>query len=241
MTVFAIGDLHLPAEEKPMDVFGDHWKDHFERISEDWRNKVQPDDIVLVPGDITWAMQLSAAKPDLMRIGELPGRKIITRGNHDYWWGSIGRVREALPEGMYALQNDAMLLDGVAFAGSRGWTLPAAEEGEDFKIYSRELIRMEMSLERASKLKASRLVMMTHYPPLDEKHNDTPVSQLIEKYGVTDSGIAIAWLLRLPDRMQPIVGSVNELRINDIAKAADIELTRKEWYDLYLAAGYTLP
>ena len=187
MKIFAIGDLHLPGgDDKPMNVFGAHWDGHFEKIRHDWLERVTDGDVVLLPGDLSWAMQLKDALPDLDRVGQLPGRKIILRGNHDYWWCGINHLREVLPQGMYALQNDAMLLDGVAFAGSRSWTLPAAEEGEDFKIYSRELIRMEMSLERASKLRASRLVMMTHYPPLDEKHNDTPVSQLIEKYGVTD-------------------------------------------------------
>ena len=187
MTIFAIGDLHLPAEEKPMDVFGDHWKDHFEKIAEDWRNKVQPDDIVLIPGDITWAMQLSAAKPDLMRIGELPGRKIITRGNHDYWWGSIGRVREALPEGMYALQNDAMLLDDVLLAGTRGWSLAMGEEADpaDVKIFNREQIRLEMSLKAARKLSEDKpLIVMMHYPPLTDSMRDTPFTQILRRYGV---------------------------------------------------------
>ena len=187
MTIFAIGDLHLPAEEKPMDVFGDHWKDHFEKIAEDWRNKVQPDDIVLIPGDITWAMQLSGAKPDLMRIGELPGRKIITRGNHDYWWGSIGRVREALPEGMYALQNDAMLLDDVLLAGTRGWSLAMGEEADpaDVKIFNREQIRLEMSLKAARKLSEDKpLIVMMHYPPLTDQLRDTPFTQILRRYGV---------------------------------------------------------
>ncbi|MBR6525505.1 MAG: metallophosphoesterase [Clostridia bacterium] len=187
MKIFAIGDLHLPGgDDKPMNVFGAHWDGHFDKIRNDWLARVTEEDVVLLPGDLSWAMQLKDAMPDLERVGQLPGKKIILRGNHDYWWCGINHLRDVLPHGMYALQNDAMLLDGVAFAGSRGWTLPAAEEGEDFKIYSRELIRMELSLERAAKLKASRLVMMTHYPPLDEKHNDTPVSALIEKYGVTD-------------------------------------------------------
>ena len=187
MTIFAIGDLHLPAEEKPMDVFGDHWKDHFEKIAEDWRNKVQPDDIVLIPGDITWAMQLSGAKPDLMRIGELPGRKVITRGNHDYWWGSIGRVREALPEGMYALQNDAMLLDDVLLAGTRGWSLAMGEEADpaDVKIFNREQIRLEMSLKAARKLSEDKpLIVMMHYPPLTDSMRDTPFTQILRRYGV---------------------------------------------------------
>ena len=187
MKIFAIGDLHLPGgDHKPMNIFGAHWDGHFDKIRADWLSRVGDEDVVLLPGDFSWAMQLDSAMPDLELVGALPGQKIILRGNHDYWWCGINHLRDVLPKGMYALQNDAMLLEGVAFAGSRGWTLPVSREGEDYKIYSRELIRMEMSLQRAQKLGASRLVMMTHYPPLDEKHHDTPVSELAQKYGVTD-------------------------------------------------------
>lgn len=185
MTIFAIGDLHLPAEEKPMDMFGDHWIDHFERISEDWRARVGEDDLVLIPGDITWAMQLAAAGPDLASIGALPGRKILTRGNHDYWWGSIGRVREALPEGMYALQNDAMQMDGVLIAGTRGWTLATDPESDpaDVKIFQRELLRLEMSLKAARKISEDLpLVVMMHFPPLYDQQRVTPFTELLEKY-----------------------------------------------------------
>ena len=187
MKIFAIGDLHLPGgDQKPMNIFGAHWDGHFDKIRTDWLSRVTDEDVVLLPGDLSWAMQLDAAMPDLRMVGDLPGRKIILRGNHDYWWCGIQHLREVLPQGMYALQNDAMELDGVVFAGSRGWTLPGGPEGEDYKIYSRELLRMEMSLQRAQKLCKGRLVMLTHYPPLDEKHNDTPVSELAHKYGVTD-------------------------------------------------------
>ena len=99
MAVFAISDLHLPGgDTKPMDVFGEHWKDHFEKISADWNDRVTARDIVLLPGDLSWAMSLEDAKPDLQAVGALPGRKIILRGNHDFWWSGIGRVRAALPE-----------------------------------------------------------------------------------------------------------------------------------------------
>ena len=156
MTVYAISDLHLPAREKPMDIFGPQWENHFSRIREDWQNKVQPEDVVLLPGDLTWSMHLEEAKEDIARVGELPGRKILLRGNHDYWWSAIGRVRRALPEGMYALQNDSLLLDGVLFAGSRGWTLPPyAQEENDLRIYERERLRLEMSLKDARKRDAA--------------------------------------------------------------------------------------
>jgi len=151
LAVFAISDLHLPARQKPMDIFGPHWENHFERIAEDWRARVSEDDIVLLPGDLTWAMHLEEAMEDLKRVGELPGKKLILRGNHDYWWSAIGRVRRSLPEGMFAIQNDFMTLDGMMFAGSRGWTIPTGEDADpdDVRIYNRERMRLEMSLKNA--------------------------------------------------------------------------------------------
>lgn len=189
MTVYAIGDLHLPGgDEKPMEVFGSHWQGHWEKICQDWREKVQPGDVVLIPGDISWAMQLEAALPDLKSIGALPGRKVILRGNHDYWWSSLTRVREALPEGMFALQNDALQLDGITFCGSRGWMYPqSADDTENERLYERELIRLRISLERAREISpVGPLIALTHYPPVPENGAATRVSALMSQFRVND-------------------------------------------------------
>lgn len=187
MAVFAISDLHLPARQKPMDIFGEHWENHFDRIAEDWRERVTEEDIVLLPGDLTWAMHLEEAMEDIQRVGELPGRKLILRGNHDYWWSAIGRVRRALPEGMYAIQNDVLQLDGILFAGTRGWSIPIGEnvDENDLKVYARERMRLEMSLKNARRIDPEgRIVAMMHYPPLME--NVKGFSDILEAYGVTD-------------------------------------------------------
>ena len=186
MAVFAIADLHLPAQTKPMDVFGPHWKDHFQRIRQDWSTRVSPEDLVLLPGDISWAMRLEEALEDLNSISGLPGRKVLLRGNHDYWWSSIGRVRRALPEGMYALQNDSLLLDGRLYAGTRGWTLPGPEATEDdLRIYNRERLRLEMSLKHARSRDAEApITVMMHYPPLSAEAPG--FSDILEDYGVED-------------------------------------------------------
>ena len=120
MQIYAIADLHLSlTSEKPMDVFGEAWRGHAEKLERNWRERVQADDLVLVPGDISWAMQLSAALPDLSFIGNLPGKKILLKGNHDYWWSAIGRVRSVLPAGMRAIQNDSIAEDGIGICGTR--------------------------------------------------------------------------------------------------------------------------
>ena len=186
MAVFAISDLHLPARVKPMDVFGEHWKNHFDRIRADWRARVLPGDLVLLPGDLSWAMRLEEAREDLASIAELPGQKLLLRGNHDYWWSSIGRVRRALPEGTWALQNDSVLIGGRLYAGSRGWTIPAGDaEPEDVRIYERERLRLEMSLKSARAKDADApITAMMHYPPLTDEL--TGFSDILEAYGVTD-------------------------------------------------------
>ncbi len=185
MGIWAISDLHLPAHQKPMDIFGAHWQNHFEHIRANWLEQVDPEDIVLLPGDLSWAMHLEEALDDLKRIGELPGRKILIRGNHDYWWSSIGRVRRTLPEGCYALQNDSLMLENVLFAGSRGWQIPQDPngEGDDARIYRRERQRLEMSLKHArSRSETAPLIAMMHYPPRSE--TEIGFSDIFKEFGV---------------------------------------------------------
>lgn len=189
MRLFAIGDLHLPGgDEKPMDVFGSHWDRHFLRISESWNQTVTENDLVLIPGDISWAMQLKDAIPDLNAIGALPGRKVLLKGNHDYWWSSLSRVRSALPEGMSVIQYDALIDEDFVICGARGWNIPTEENSltpEDEKIYLREVQRLELSLQQAVRLaEGRRIVAMMHFPPLYDNLRDTAFTEMLEKYGV---------------------------------------------------------
>lgn len=196
MNIFAIGDLHLPGgDKKPMDVFGQHWENHFERISEDWRAKVTQEDIVLIPGDISWAMQLDKALEDLRRIAQLPGRILILRGNHDYWWNSLTQLRSNLPPDMFAVQNDAFDAGDVVFCGTRGWAIPQSGApggqpgsggSQDEKLYRREAMRLEMSLKAARRIAGERPVFaMMHYPPLLPEHarEGTEFTRLLTEYG----------------------------------------------------------
>jgi uncharacterized protein len=172
--VFAIGDLHLcHSGEKPMGVFGPHWDDHRERIREHWLEMISPGDLVLVPGDISWGLRMKDALPDLEWLGGLPGRKVILRGNHDYWWPSLARLRRELPPGVLAVQNSAVDAGSCVIAGTRGWKCPGAEgydEREDGRICSRELSRLKLSLDEAARLLAvipgRPLFVMMHFPPV---------------------------------------------------------------------------
>ena len=188
MSVFAIGDLHLPGhDQKPMDVFGSHWDRHFETISENWRKKIGQDDLVLIPGDISWAMQLAEAKDDLDAIGRLPGTKLLLRGNHDYWWSSLSKLRAILPEKMHVIQNDALAIGGHIFCGTRGWNFPTAQQPlneQDEKIYQRELMRLRMSLDHAKKLDGEDVTVMLHFPPLFADGLGTAFTDILEEYGV---------------------------------------------------------
>ena len=169
-----------------MDVFGEHWKNHFERIKADWNARVRQGDLVLLPGDLSWAMRLEEAIEDLNSIAALPGTKLILRGNHDYWWSSIGRVRRALGDNTFALQNDSLLLNGRLYAGSRGWNIPTADSTEDdARIYNRERMRLEMSLKSARAKDADApITVMMHYPPLTDEQPG--FSDILEAYGVQD-------------------------------------------------------
>ena len=189
MSLFAIGDLHLPGgEEKPMSVFGPQWDRHFFRISDSWREQVREEDTVLIPGDISWAMQLEAARPDLEAIGRLPGTKVLIRGNHDYWWGSSSRVRAALPPGMFALQHDALETENIVVCGTRGWNIPTEEtplSPQDEKIYRREVQRLGLALEAAGRKNPEKpLVVMLHYPPLYQGARRSEFTDLMEQHRV---------------------------------------------------------
>ncbi|MEM7495007.1 MAG: metallophosphoesterase [Myxococcota bacterium] len=125
MRIWGISDLHLSfATPKPMDVFGSHWRGHAAKMRQAWDAQVAPRDVVLCPGDLSWAMHLRQAKADLQWIGQRPGHKILLRGNHDYWWGSVTQVRAALARGCTALQNNAVDVGAWVIAGARGWVAP---------------------------------------------------------------------------------------------------------------------
>ncbi len=190
MNVYAISDLHLSGfSPKPMNIFGDHWSGHWDKIREHWLSCVMPDDVVLIAGDISWAMRLDEARVDLDEVCALPGSKLIIKGNHDYWWGSLSQVESLLSNHTYVLQNNSRVAGDVVFAGSRGWTVPDSKQyaPEDEKLYLREAARLELSLKHARKAAPeARLVCMMHFPPANANGAPTLYTDLFEKYGAAD-------------------------------------------------------
>ena len=186
MNVYAISDLHLSTTaDKPMDIFGGKWEGHFEKIKTDWLEKVQPDDIVLIAGDISWAMKLSCAVEDLRLLAPLPGKKVFIRGNHDYWWNAIGKVRESAPNDSFVfLQTGAVKIGEFVIVGSRGWTSPGSPDytEQDQKLYLRESERFRLAFAEADKLyqDGDKKIAMIHYPPFNLKTDDTLFTQAFE-------------------------------------------------------------
>lgn len=185
MKIFAISDLHLSLNNpKPMNIFGPVWEGYEQKIFDDWREKVGDDDLVLLAGDFSWAMRLDEAKPDFELIKDLPGKKVLIRGNHDYWWSSISAVRAALPQNMFAIQNDAIKFGDIIVCGTRGWTVPENGEfasAEDEKIFKREVIRLDLTLKSAKALQQNgeKIICMMHYPPCNFKREDSEFTKLL--------------------------------------------------------------
>lgn len=190
MKVFAISDLHLSGSvEKPMDIFGGAWENYQEHIRADWAEKVGEEDLVLLAGDLSWAMNLDQVKTDFSFLQGLKGKKVLIKGNHDYWWNSLSKVRAMLPPDVFVVQNDAVRFGKVLVCGTRGWTCP--EEGkplseEDLKIYKREIERLRLSLSAMQKLREEGdfVVVMMHYPPFNARRAPNEMTALITEAGV---------------------------------------------------------
>lgn len=186
MSLYAISDLHLSFNvDKPMDIFGDKWALHERKIESNWSNLITDEDTVLIAGDISWGMKESESKDDLNWINNLPGRKIISKGNHDYWWGSISKLNSSYDKIKF-IQNNFYTYKDYAICGTRGWICPGSDKftEKDKKIYDRELIRLELSLSEALKNGYEKFIVMIHYPPVNEKFQKSGFLEIFEKYKV---------------------------------------------------------
>lgn len=206
MSVFAIADLHLSfgVEGKEMDVFGPRWEQHYKKIAKGWRRVVKEDDLVLVPGDISWALHPEDAIPDLQWIDELPGTKILSRGNHDLWWRSRTKVQALLPSSIQIIHNDAIVWNDIGICGTRLWETPDVdftghidireapkanvrekiyteeEIAHDAAIYTKELERLKLSIAQLPDECAVRIAML-HYPPIGPNHEPNAVTRILDE------------------------------------------------------------
>ena len=191
MKIWAISDLHLSfACDKPMDIFGGAWENYTEKIAENWQKLVAEDDYVLIGGDISWAMKTEEVLADLGWIDKLPGKKVMIKGNHEYWWKSISKVREICPESIWAIQNDCLrIAENVIVCGTRGWTVPEHGkqlEKEDEKLYKREVERLKLTLASMQQQRRpnDKVICMIHFPPYNMTKEDSNFTQLLEEHKV---------------------------------------------------------
>lgn len=183
--IWSIADLHFdPNGDKPMDIFGEHWIGHKDKIISSWEKNVKDNDLVLLPGDISWGLRLEEAIVDLNIINQLPGKKIISKGNHDYWWGSIGKMNSLGLSSISFLNNNSYLYEDIEIFGSRGWNSrdTAGFDENDEKIYCRELLRVKNSLE--SSQGGKKKIAMLHYPPFNLDLTPNDFAHMLSEYKV---------------------------------------------------------
>ena len=172
MSIYVIGDLHLSFHEnKPMSIFGENWECHEDKIKANWIENVKKDDLVVLLGDFSWSTYLRDTYNDFKYINELPGKKLLLKGNHDYWWTTVTSMKKFLRENNFNnidfIYNSAYEYEKYIIAGTRGWG--QNEEGEDKKLLKRETLRLEMSLKKAKELNENNqkeIIVFLHYPPI---------------------------------------------------------------------------
>jgi len=189
LSIFAISDLHFAFDkEKPMDIFGENWGNHEKKIQENWQNEVKGNDLILLPGDLSWAMNLEENYKEFQYLENLPGKKILLKGNHDYWWTTLTNMKKYLDESGFKtielLHNNSFLYENYIIAGTRGWVSSNLEE--DVKILKRELIRLELSIENGIRQFGNdkEIIVMMHYPPFIDKKIGISFIELMNKYNV---------------------------------------------------------
>ena len=193
MSIFVIGDLHLSFNNpKPMDIFGENWSGHEEKIRSNWIENVAENDLVILPGDFSWETYLNDTKADFEFLNSLPGKKLLLKGNHDYWWTTVTSMRTFLKENNYTnidfLYNNSYEFEGKIICGTRGWSI--IDEGTDKKLINRELIRLEISLKDGINKYGTdkEIIVFMHYPPITRakmiSEQEADFVELMKKYNV---------------------------------------------------------
>lgn len=199
MAVFVISDVHLSTANpsKSMDVFGQRWQNYTERLAKNWRALVSHEDTVILPGDISWELSLKTAASDFHFLDSLPGKKIIGKGNHDFWWSTVKKMNEFLSEEkidtISFLYNNALVVEDFIIAGTRGWyqdeTSDNMPENTDFaKLVAREVSRLQLSLNEAKRLQQAHpekeIMVFLHFPVKWNGRKSLPLLDVLSAYGI---------------------------------------------------------
>ena len=192
MSIYTIGDLHLSFKNpKPMNIFGENWENHEERIKIDWISKVKEEDTIIHPGDFSWGMKLEDTIPDFEYLNSLPGKKILLKGNHEYWWTTITNMKKFLKENDFNnidfLQNNSIVVENKIICGTRGWTLNNIETENSKRILAREAIRLELSIKDAiskTENEEKEIIVFMHYPPIIKQVLHTDFFKILKKYNI---------------------------------------------------------
>jgi len=187
MAIYGVADLHLSTfTDKPMDIF-EGWQDYTTRIKANWNRLVKEDDLVVIPGDLSWAKNLDEAMSDFLFLHELKGEKILLKGNHDFWYSTATKVRNWLNQNGFdtieVLNNNSFLVGDVCIAGTRGWILDRSSS-ENMKIYTREIQRLQLSLEDAKKNEPREIIVFMHYPPIYSNYEQEEMLELLARYNI---------------------------------------------------------
>lgn len=191
MKIYAISDLHLSVGvDKPMDIFGDTWANYMGKICDNWKNTIKNEDVVVIPGDICWAMYLEEALPDFKMLEDLPGKKIILKGNHDYWWITVNKLNQFILKYQFKtlqfLYNTSYICGNTVICGTRGWICPGDGyfTAEDRKVYNRELQRLRLSLDSIADKEEKEIIVALHYPPFGQKKQGSEFISILKEYNV---------------------------------------------------------
>ena len=199
MSLFTIADLHLSiATDHPMDVFGSRWRNYTQKIEKNWRAVVTDADTVILPGDISWAMHLDEAREDFAFLDALPGKKLLGKGNHDFWWETAAKMTRFFEENdlssLHLLYNNAYVIENYIVCGTRGWFLEEGQQqtvGEvDYaKIVNREVMRLKLSLDAAMALRVGEhadkeILVFLHFPPVWNGFECREILDLLQSYGI---------------------------------------------------------
>ena len=235
MSIYAIGDLHLSfSTNKPMDIFGENWRNHEEKIKQDWLLKVKDDDTVILAGDFSWGMNMEEALADFEYINKFPGKKILLKGNHDYWWTTITSMKKFLSEHNIEkidfLHNNSFEVENKIICGTRGWNISDALNIEDTKIINREISRLKLSIESGIKQFGNNKekIAFLHYPPITLsnilKNETTPFIQVLNEFKIKNCyyghlhGLAIK---------EAVNGNIDEISLHLIsADGVDFKLQK---------------